>query len=157
MEVRIKRVSESAVLPQKAHKTDACFDLVATSINIDEWGNYVYGFGWAFEIPENHVGLLFPRSSLSKYDLVMKGHVGVIDSGFRGEVKAKFRPHTEKPVRSSVEGYVETCFPNDVEKYKIGDKVAQLMIIPLPQIEFVVSDELSETERGEGGYGSSGR
>lgn len=157
MEVKIKRLNDNAILPQKAHKGDACFDLVATSMEYDEYGNVVYGFGWAFEIPENHVGLLFPRSSLSKYDMIMKGHVGVIDSCFRGEVKAKFRPDTIIPLRKVKTGTIEVCMANWAEIYKIGDRVAQLMIIPLPLIDFVESEELSETDRNTNGYGSSGR
>lgn len=164
MKVRIKKLNEAAVIPQKAHPTDAGFDLVATSYEFDRIrGNYVYGTGLAFEIPEGYVGLLFPRSSISKGDLMLTNSVGVIDSHYRGEVTFKFK--------STIRGYslwslIKKIFkenPNavvyncDDGAYNIGDRIGQLIIMPYPNVEFEVADELSATDRGEGGYGSTGR
>lgn len=91
MMVRIKKLSGRAVMPAKAHTTDAGFDLTATRKWCDEYGNLCYGTDLAFEIPEGYVGYIFPRSSNSKKDLTLSNSVGVIDSGYRGEVTFKFK------------------------------------------------------------------
>lgn len=143
MKVRIKRLYEDAKLPTKAHDDDAGFDLYAHSKSFDDEGNVVYGVGVAFEIPKGHVGLLFPRSSNAKKDLLLSNSVGVLDSGYRGEVSFKFKP--------TVFAY------KHLRDYSIGDRIGQIIIMPYPEVEFVEVDELSETERGAGSYGSSGR
>lgn len=141
MKVRIKKLDLDAVIPQKAHPTDAAFDLVAIGVEEDLKRNIVtYHTGLAFEIPEGYVGLLFPRSSVYKHQLQLANSVGVIDSGYRGEVTFKFRivqPH--------------------ISRYTVGDRVGQLIIMPIPDIEFEESDWLSYSDRGAGGYGSTGR
>lgn len=143
MKVRIKRLYEDAKLPTKAHADDAGFDLYAHSKTYDDEGNVVYGVGVAFEIPKGYVGLLFPRSSNAKKDLLLSNSVGVLDSGYRGEVLFKFKP---------------TVFVyKQLRDYSIGDRIGQIIIMPYPEVEFVEVDELSETERGVGGYGSSGK
>lgn len=139
MKVRIKKLVEEAVVPKKAHSTDAGFDLVATSVGFED-GCWVCHTGLAFEIPEGYMGLMFPRSSISRKDMILANAVGVIDSHYRGEVTGKFR----------LAGMVE--FP----KYRVGERFAQMIIIPYPEIEFIEADELSETDRGTGGYGSTG-
>lgn len=140
MKVKIKKVTASAVLPTKAHATDAGYDLYASSKEVDDFGNTVYGTGIAVEIPKGYVGLVFPRSSIYKYALALSNAVGVIDSGYRGEIMAKFR-RTQ---------YCEN-------EYQLGERIAQLIIMPYPEIEFEEVDELSDSDRGEGGYGSSGK
>ena len=140
MKVKIKKLVENAVIPTYAKKGDAGMDLTATSKTYDERGNVVYGTGIAVEIPNGYVGFVFPRSSICKTDLLLTNSVGVIDSGYRVEIMAKF-------------SYVHM----HNKKYEIGDRIAQLIIMPYPIIEFVESEELSETERGDGGYGSSGK
>lgn len=158
MRVKVKKLSENALLPTKAHATDAGFDLVATSREIDEHGNIVYGTGLAFEIPDNCVGLVFPRSSISKQDIVLSNCVGVIDSGYRGEVMAKFRPTaTAYATFGKTDGEHHMEHPSFGKDYKVGERIAQLIIMPLPKTEFEEADELSDTDRGEGGYGSTGR
>lgn len=147
LKVRIKRLSENAVMPKYAKPGDAGMDLVATSRSFDEMGNVVYGTGLAFEIPEGYVGLIFPRSSLSKYDIALSNHVAVIDSGYRGEVVMKFKP-------------TSTIWKNmggTNAHYNVGDRICQIIIVPYPAVEFEEVDELSETERGAGGYGSTGK
>ena len=149
MDVRVKKLVENAVIPQYAHDTDAGLDLVATSVEQDEYGNIVYHTGLAFEIPEGYVGYIFPRSSLSKYSLRLTNCVGVIDSGYRGEVMLKYEPKNTNTV-----GLVKKI---SGEIYQVGDRVGQLIIMPYPKINLVESDELSSTDRNEGGFGSSGK
>lgn len=144
MQVRFKKIRSDAVAPSRAHSTDAGFDLTATSRDFVN-GHYVYGTGIAVEIPRGYVGLVFPRSSVSKKDLILSNGVGVIDSGYRGEILLKFKP-------SRIMDYLDKD-----ALYEVGDRIGQLVIIPYPEVEFSECDELSETDRGEGGYGSSGR
>ena len=150
MEVRIKKLHPNAVIPTYAKDGDAGMDLTAVTKSYDRDGNIVYGTGLAFEIPEGYVGLVFPRSSLSRLDIALSNCVGVIDSGYRGEVTVKFKPamlfnREQRPI----------ILNNRI--YEVGERVAQIIIIPYPQITFIEADELSETERGAGGYGSSGK
>jgi len=151
MRVKIKKLLESAVIPSYAKNGDAGMDLVATSKSYDDYGNVVYGVGLAFEIPEGYVGFLFPRSSNAKKDLLLSNSVGVLDSGYRGEVMFKF-----KNSRGYVEKQNEKSFYQSLETYNIGDRIGQIIILPYPQIEFEEVEELSLTERGDGGYGSTG-
>jgi dUTP pyrophosphatase len=104
-----------------------------------------FGTGISVEIPEGYVGLLFARSSISKTVHILANHVGVIDSGYRGEIKLRFK----NPVLSFRN---QEIFP----QYNVGDKIGQLVIIPYPQIELVEVEELSTSERMEGGFGSTG-
>lgn len=144
MKVKIKRLHPNAVIPKYAKFGDAGMDITATQKLIDEYGNIVYSTGLAFEIPTGYVGLLFPRSSNAKTDLALTNSVGVLDSGYRGEVMFKFS------------NIMRSNSTNAFNDYKVGDRIGQILIIPYPQVEFEEVDELSETERGEGGYGSTG-
>ena len=143
MQLKFKKLSENAVIPAKAHTTDAGLDITATSITtqINECGQLmlVYHTDLAVEIPKGYVGLLFPRSSIYKKSLAQTNSVGVIDSGYRGEIMAVFKATTD--VIPAV--------------YKAGDRFAQLVIVPIPEVEVVEAEELSESDRGENGYGSS--
>lgn len=143
MFVKIKKLDPNAIIPQYAHNGDAGMDLVATRMWIDEQGNICYGTGIAMEIPMGFVGLVFPRSSIAKKQLVLSNAVGVIDSIYRGEILAKFKTTTNLPLRES-------------GIYQVGERIAQIIIVPYPKIEFEEVAELSETERQDGGYGSSG-
>jgi len=142
--VKIKKLHKNSKIPQYAKSGDAGMDLTATSRTFDEHGNVVYGVGLAIEIPEGYVGLIFPRSSNAKTDLYLTNHVGVVDSGYRGEIMFKFRKS------DVIKNFQEARL------YHVGERVGQLMIIPYPQIELEEVKELSSTERGEGGYGSTG-
>lgn len=143
MQLKFKRLSEKAVLPSFAHPTDAGMDLTATRISteINECGQLtlVYHTDLAVQIPEGYVGFLMPRSSVSKKSLILTNCVGVIDSGYRGEIMGKFRSTTD--VIPAV--------------YKEGERFAQLVIIKLADIEPVEADELDPSDRGEGGFGST--
>lgn len=143
MEVRIKKLTPDAVIPTKAHPTDAGFDLTAISMEYDHvYDCIVYHTGLAFEIPQGYVGKLYPRSSIYKKDLLLTNCTGIIDSGYRGEVLAKF-----KRIKGGLRQF---------DIYDIGERIAQLIIEPYPEIEFIEVSELSDTDRGSGGYGSSG-
>lgn len=146
MEIKIKKLNEYAMMPFKAHVDDAGFDLYATSKEYDKNQNIVYGTGLAMEIPQGYVGLVFPRSSNAKKDLFLTNSVGVIDSCYRGEIMLKFK-------RSLTHSQGATWY--DEREYEIGDRIGQIIIMPYPQITFVEVDELSTTERGQGGYGST--
>lgn len=169
MKVKIKKLHPDAVIPAYAKTGDAGMDLTATSVSVDEYGNIVYGTGLAFEIPEGYVGLVFPRSSIFKKGIILSNSVGVIDSGYRGEVSFKFKPSYDKakavhhPGNPKSYGLPSVAwyeldgsgFETDYT-YRIGERIGQIIIMPYPQIEFEEVQELSETERGTKGYGSSG-
>lgn len=150
LNIRIKKMHPEAIIPRYAKQGDAGLDLTATSKWHDDDGNVCYGFGLAFEIPEGYAGLVFPRSSNSKKFLALSNAVGVVDSGYRGEVTAKFKPSAIYRNGHNIDT------PYEPSEYEIGDRVAQLLILPYPKINLIESEELSETERGAGGYGSSG-
>ena len=155
MEVKIKKLYEDSILPTKAHATDAGYDLYAHSKSYDDNGNVVYGSGVAMEIPQGYVGLVFPRSSNAKKDLILSNSVGVIDSGFRGEISFKFKLTLRVYGDSQTqEQYFTYAFS---ERYEVGERIGQIIIMPYPEIEFVEVDKLSDSERGDGGYGSSGK
>ena len=138
MEVKIKKLVGTAVIPTYAKEGDAGMDVVATGMNITN--DYIeYTTGLAFEVPKGYVMLIFPRSSNSKKDLLLANSVGVLDSGYRGELKLRYKRLTGS------------------NWYVIGDKVGQIMILPYPKIEFNEVSELSSTDRGEGGFGSTGK
>ena len=151
MNIKIKKVHPNAVLPTYAKDGDAGMDLTATSKYFDECGNICYGVGLAFEIPKGYVGLIFPRSSICKNQLLLSNAVGVVDSGYRGEVSVRFKPSLA--LNDDKYAVTERIFP----VYSVGERVAQIIIMPHPQIQFELVEELSQTERGEGGYGSSGK
>ena len=140
MKIRIKKLHPAAKIPKYAKNGDAGMDL--TCVDFSQAETYVeYDTGLAMEIPEGHVGFLFPRSSVSKTNLVLANCVGVVDSGYRGPVKLRF-----KEINGPIGG-----------RYKIGDRVGQIVIMPVPSFEFEEVSELTETSRGEGGFGSTGK
>lgn len=162
--VNFKKLSKKAVIPSYAHPTDAGMDLVATSMSITD--KFVeYGLGISSAIPEGYVGLIFPNSRISKYDLSLSNSVGVIDSCYRGEWKVRFKV-VNKPivnVVNTVKGWfgikdisVESNYTIDGAKlFQVGDVVGQLIILPYPKVEAIEVDELDETDRGDGGFGST--
>lgn len=139
MKIKFKKLTENAATPSKAHPTDAGFDVVATNRTY-QGGCFVYNTGIALELPKDYVAFLFQRSSVSKMGLMLANCVGVIDSGYRGELIFKFRPLNDHPML-----------------YNIGDKIGQIVIQKLPNIELIEAKELNKTERGDGGFGSTGK
>ena len=154
MKVRIKKINPLAQIPTYAKDGDAGMDVIATSIISDTPTQITYGLGIALEIPNGFVGLVFPRSSIRKTGLQLSNSVGVIDSGYRGELQATFNKLFGGEAMYD-EMKVKEIQPNDF--YKVGDRVVQIMIIPHPPIEFEEANELSDTERGAGGFGSTGK
>lgn len=155
--VRFKKIRDNAELPTYAKPGDACMDLVAADWSIDINTNMVeYYFGWAVEIPEGHVGLIFPRSSVSRRPLMLANGVGVIDSGYRGEVSARFHVRDNHWVVSQEDQKLKFDMSQEANLYKAGDRVAQMMILPIPLVKVAWANELSDTDRGEGGFGSTG-
>jgi len=144
MKVKIKKLHSDAIIPKYAKEGDAGMDLIATSIISETETQITYGIGLALEIPEGFVGLIFPRSSIRKTNLQLSNSVGVIDSGYRGELQATF--NKIKGVHESIK-----------EIYSVGDRICQIMIIPHPIVELLEVNELSDTDRGEGGFGSTGK
>ena len=143
MELKFKKLNEKAVLPTRAHSTDAGLDLTTYGFTqeVDASGKLVlvYHTGLAVEIPEGYMGLLFMRSSVATKSVTMTNCVGIIDSGFRGEIIGKFKITTDS---------IPTV-------YQEGERVMQLVVMPYPQFEPVFADELSDGDRGEKGDGSS--
>lgn len=133
MRVKFKKLSERAVTPQYAKPGDAGMDLVSTSVVENEMF-YEYDTDIAVEIPEGYVGLLFPRSSISKTKQILANHVGVVDSGYRGSLRLRFK-------KLDWDGG---------EVYNVGDKIGQLIIIPYPTIELEEVSELSDSHRRNG-------
>lgn len=140
MKIKLKKLDEKAVVPSYAKPGDAGLDLTATTCTYDpDLDSFIYGTGLAIELPENHVGLIFPRSSIYKTPHMLANAVGVLDCKFRGEIKVIFKNHHIKQ-----------------KTYNIGDRICQLIVMPYPTIEFEEVTELSDSERGQNGFGSSG-
>lgn len=141
MIVLFKKLHPDAVAPYKVNEWDAGYDLTVTEVN---WNSvfrcYEYSFGISCEIPNGYVGLMFARSSIYKKDLTLSNAVGVIDAPFRGEMRALFK---------------RTANTTTENIYSIGERAAQLIIIPVPQVTFVETEELSTTQRGSNGWGST--
>lgn len=145
MVVKVKKTSDKAVLPEYQTEGAACFDLVAATkeLKLLQVGPVVeYDTHLAFEIPKGYVGLIFPRSSITTKTSIMLGNcIGVIDSDYRGTVKAQFKKTNPVVLRD----------------YEVGDRIAQMMILPIEQVRLQEVAELSDTTRGTGGFGSTGK
>ena len=143
MNIKFKKLNPKAKTPERAHEHDAGFDLYACTMDwsVNEAsGLYTeYGTGLAFEIPKGYAGFLLPRSSISKTHHMLKNSVGLIDSGYRGEVKFRFSPDSTRTA------------------YICGDKIGQIVFLKLLAVKLEESDDLSSSDRGKGGFGSTGR
>jgi dUTP pyrophosphatase len=141
LEVKFKLNHPNSIEPKYAYETDACFDLFcAESKKSDLFIEYNTGVN--ILIPEDYVGLLFPRSSVTNKTLILKNSVGVIDHGYLGDIKLRY--------------YITPMFDDNVNTYDVGDRVGQLLIIPRPKINLIRVDSFEETQRGINGYGSTG-
>jgi len=142
MKVKFKKLHEIAKIPEQSNPGDAGFDLVATSIThpFGSLSTYVeVGTALAAEIPVGYVGLVFPRSSISNTKHFLRNSVGVIDSGYRGEIKLRFSTDDSQTA------------------YQIGDRVGQILFIKLPSVDIIEVEELNTSTRQEKGFGSSGK
>ena len=140
MQIRFKKLHHAAVMPKRATDGAAGFDLTAVTCKYGDNGKVFYDTGIAVEIPAGYVGLVFQRSSVYKTGLSLCNAVGVIDADYRGSIQFVFRIN------------YGSCSP-----YQVGDRIGQIVFVPIPKVELVESAELSETARGMGGYGSTGK
>lgn len=142
--VKVKKVLDNAVMPIQGTAGAAGFDLTAATEKFrpELTGPiWEYDTGLAFEIPPGYVGLVFPRSSVTTKTTLMLGNaVGVIDSDYRGTVKFQYR--NVRPTG---------------KKFNVGERIGQIIIIPIPAVNFNEVSELAESDRGEGGFGSTGK
>lgn len=191
MNIKIKKLNENAKIPTYAHIGDAGMDITATGYDYDEDKDvYIYHTGLAFEVPKGYVMLIFPRSSNRKTESYLSNSVGVLDSGYRGELLVCYKNRTRQAVVSymkSIVSYIkrvdkerynlqdnlsdmlndidypanaDNCLDDDVfisAPYGPGDRIAQIIILPYPEIKFDEVKKLSDTERGEGSFGSTGK
>lgn len=178
LNIKIKKLNEKAVIPSYSKPGDMGMDLTAISWEYDiNRDCYVYHTGLAFELPKGYGMLIFPRSSNRNTEAYMTNHVGVLDSGYRGELLVCFKNRTSSNLHECVNklGYVVGNISNPSQNdliesarkhfdavkagcpYNEGDRIAQIVILPYPMINFVEVEELSKTERGEGGHGHTGK
>ena len=141
--IEVKRVTDKAHLPKFATKGSAGADLVATKIIKNGLFRVWYDCQISTAIPKGYVGLLFPRSSVSTKPLMLANSVGVVDADYRGTYQIRFN-------RTFLGIF-------NRKKYKIGEKIAQLLIVKLADVRYEDVKSLSDTERGEKGFGSTGK
>jgi dUTP pyrophosphatase len=143
MELRFQRLTEAAILPGNAHPGDAGLDLHAVeSAHIGPGERWQVKTGLAVEIPPGHAGLVLPRSGLAhRHGISLVNAPGLIDSGYRGEVGV----------------LLLNTDPAEIFRIEPGDRIAQLVVVDLPDIEVIEAPDLSQTERGSGGFGSTGK
>ena len=153
MKIKIKRLNENAVIPVFATKGAACADVVATEIIKQDSYNVTVKLGFATQIPEGYKGVVVPRSSFTQKGWVMQNSPAQIDSDYRGEWMLKFQavPFDAISTRHGLVDLLPDNFP-----YKEGDRVAQVYFEKVLQAEFEDVTELDQTDRGEGGFGSTG-
>lgn len=141
LQVKFKKLHKDAKLPVKGSEEAACYDVYATSVEVNR-RTATYGIGWATEIPKGWKGIFIPRSSLTKHHWTMVNSPGQIDSDYRGEWMMKL-----------------TCVTNNLIEplpYAIGDRIGQIYFERVNDVQFDVVEEFETSERGAGGFGSTG-
>lgn len=155
VQVKFRRISPDAIVPTKAHASDSGFDLTAVSDPIISEDGYIeYETGIAVAPPEGYYFELFPRSSISKYDLVLANGVGIIDSAYRNSIKVRFKMPNRFSYQSSIDSPSVAFYPK-AKIYGKGDKIAQIVLKKLESVVLTEVQELDQTDRGLGGFGSS--
>jgi dUTP pyrophosphatase len=141
VELRFARLTDAATLPTRAHEDDAGLDLYASEpAHIGPGERWSVGTGIAVEIPEGHAGLVLPRSGLAReHGIALVNSPGLIDSGYRGEIRV----------------VLLNTDPSETFRVAPGDRIAQLVVLALPQVRIAVTDELPGSERAHRGFGSS--
>ncbi len=143
VKLKVKRLTDTAKIPTYAHDGDACFDIYSDGLKSISGTTQVHETGLKFEIPNGYAMMIYSRSGMGfKDNTRLANCVGVVDSGYVGEVMVKL---------TRDDGYINTF------QYKRGDRIAQAMLIPVPVVEFEEVDDVEDTERGDGGLGSSGK
>jgi dUTP pyrophosphatase len=140
LQVKFKKISDNTIVPSRGSLDAACYDVYAHSIVHKDDGKVVVGLGFKTEIPVGYKAVLVPRSNLTKHHWVMNNSIGIIDSDYRGEWMCVFTAIKEGQ-----------DFP-----YSVGDRVAQFYLDEVYNIAFLEVKALSDTNRGEGGFGSTG-
>jgi dUTP pyrophosphatase len=143
LKVKFKKLNSNVKLPVKGSSHAACYDVFAHSITFDNSGNAVISFGFKTEIPDGYKGIIVPRSGFTKHSWLMANSPAQIDSDYRGEWMMKIKPF-DKPIS-------ESFLP-----FGVGDRCAQIYFEKVLDVQFEEVDELSDTDRGDGGFGSSG-
>jgi dUTP pyrophosphatase len=143
VDLRVVRLKDEALLPRRAHDGDAGLDLHACeAAHLGPGERWSIGTGVAVEIPAGHAGLVLPRSGLAReHGIALVNAPGLIDSGYRGEVLV----------------LLLNTDPAEVFRIEPGDRIAQLVVVPIALADPVEAEALSETTRGDGGFGASGR
>jgi dUTP pyrophosphatase len=141
--IRFKKKDKQAKLPVRGSLDAACFDVFAHSVKIERPNKMIVGLGFSTEIPKGYKGIIVPRSSISKTDWILANSIGIIDADYRGEWMIVFKCLGEM---------IYNPLP-----YGIGDRCGQLYFEPVQGFYMEEVDELSDTERGEGGFGSTGK
>ena len=166
--IKCKQLDEKAVIPFYAKEGDACMDITAIDLEYDlKNDRYIYHTGLAFEVPEGYYMDLRPRSSNTKCDFYIPNAPGTLDAGYRGELLVVFK-RRDKIALEDFAMLFKGCDPNQVmtayvnsmlsiAPYVPGDRVCQMQVLPRPNVNIEVVEELSESERGEGGFGSTGK
>lgn len=151
--LKFKKTHESSITPVKANETDMCYDLFAVDDGKLSEMFIEYDTGIAFDIPEGYDVKVFPRSSISKYDLVLANGTGIIDNGYKDSVKCRFK------ILYSHSGIIDESLHrviSDLKLYKKGDRIAQFTLVKKVNYKLEETDSLSNSERGLSGFGSSG-
>lgn len=157
MDIKFTKLDLGAIMPTKAHPTDAGYDLTAISKYITE--DYIeYDTGICIEIPDGYFGAVFPRSSISNKDLLLCNSVGIIDSNYRGTIKLRFKKTLDSSwfKFKTLFGFVRKVFvSHDRKEYETKDRIGQLVILPSIDVNFIETDTLSKTDRDINGFGST--
>lgn len=152
--VKFKKIDNRAVIPSYAHNGDVGMDMTAISMEYDKTNDiYIYHTGLAVETDKGYGMFLFPRSSNRKTDAYLCNHVGIVDCAiYRGEIMFCYKNRDSLNLWQKILGVK----PINKAPYKIGDRIGQMVILPYPNVSIEIVDSLSETERGEQGFGSTG-
>lgn len=175
--VRIKKADESIPTPVQAKYGDAGFDLTAYKVEYDsEKDAWVYDTGIHFEIPYGYWGAVCPRSSIVKTNYFLANSPGVADAGYRGTIKLIYKSRNSASIlklvrtlaysiltackldlktNAKIKRYLEAL--SNKKPFELNERIGQIIIVPLPNVQLVVCDKLSESERGEGSYGHTGK
>lgn len=143
VKLKVKRLTDTAKIPTYAHDGDACFDIYSDGLKSISGSTQVHETGLKFEIPKGYAMMIYSRSGMGfKDNTRLANCVGVVDSGYVGEVMVKL---------TRDDGCINTF------EYKRGDRIAQAMLIPVPAVWFEEVDDVGCSQRGANGLGSSGK
>ena len=145
MEIKVKKLTDTAIVPTKSRKTDAGYDLYADEdVALYPEQTKLISTGISFAIPDGYAGLIWDRSGLGSKGI--HRHAGVVDSSYRGEVKVC--------LSNSLSGHHSA---ENIYFISKGDRIAQILFQKVPHFDLVETEELDDTDRGSSGFGSSGK